>query len=148
MGKRTTKLSTVAFLSLLLIGGGCSRGPVVSVPTAPQIAEFTRNAGIALPKSSRAIGWKESRGMDDALWLKVEIPKADLDSFIAASPFRGGGLETNQSSRLYDFYDFWQTPPSQYRAGQASLPNVRTLNMVVDDSASTNAVVYMMWFEM
>lgn len=135
-------------LSLIAISVGCKRDPVISVPSPKQLAEFVRNAGITLPQSTQAIGWKESRGMDDALWLKIEMPTSDLASFLATSPFRSGGLETNQTYHLYHFSDFWQAPPARYRVGQAALPNARTLNMVIDDTGSTNTAVYMMWFEM
>ncbi len=86
--------------------------------------------------------------MDDALWLKVEMPVADLSAFIKASPFQEGGFKTNWQYDLYNFDDFLPTPPLKYRTGQKALPNVKTLNMLIDDSDSTNAVVYMMWFEM
>lgn len=86
--------------------------------------------------------------MDDALWLKVEMPAANLDAFIMASPFKDGGLQTNQPYYLYNFKEFIPTPPARFRSGQKSLPNVKTLNMLIDDSNPTNAVVYMMWFEM
>jgi hypothetical protein len=37
-------------------------------PTAAQIGEFVRKAGITLPASAQPIGWRELRGIDDALW--------------------------------------------------------------------------------
>jgi hypothetical protein len=48
--------------------------PAITTPTAAQIAEFTNNAHITLPASAQAIGWKEERGLDDALWLQVRLP--------------------------------------------------------------------------
>ena len=85
--------------------------------------------------------------MDDALWLQVRLPASDLQTFLDASPFRSVTLATNDQYRLPDFQSFFATPPVRYRAGQQSLPNARVLNMVVDESDTTNVVVYLMWHE-
>ena len=134
--------------AVVLTGCGKNSRPVISVPTSAQVAEFTQKAAVILPATAKSIGWKEFRGMDDALWLKVEMPVADLNAFIKASPFQDGGFQTNWQYDLYNFNDFLVTPPLKYRTGQKALPNVKTLNMLIDDTSPTNAVVYMMWFEM
>ena len=135
-------------LAVVLTGCGKNSAPIISVPTSAQVAEFTQKAVVTLPVTAKSTGWKESRGMDDALWLKIEMPVAELNAFIEASPFQSGGFQTNWQYDLYNFQDFLPTPPLKYRTGQKALPNVKTLNMLIDDSNPTNAVVYMMWFEM
>jgi len=137
-------------ISLLLVALlGCSRttAPVITTPTVAQIAEFTTNASITLPSSAQPVGWCEERGMDDALWLQVRLPASDLQTFLDGSPFRSVTLATNDLYCLTQFRSFFATPPVRYRAGQQSLPNARVLNMVVDESETTNVVVYLMWHE-
>ena len=143
-------MRTSLYISFLLIALlGCSRStvPVITTPTAAQITEFTTNAKITLPASAQPLGWRESRGMDDALWLQVRLPAADLQTFLDGSPFRGATLTTNDQYRIFDFRDFMPTPPIRYRCGEQQLPNARYLKMIVDESDNTNAVVYLMWHE-
>ena len=134
------------FLMVLL---GCSKTstPVITAPTATQLAEFATNASITLPPSATPIGWREERGMDDALWLQVRMPARDLQGFLDASPFRSAKLTTNDQYRVFDFRDFLPTPPVRYRSGEQGLPNARFLKMLIDESDTTNAVVYLMWHE-
>ena len=85
--------------------------------------------------------------MDDALWLQVRMPARDLQGFLDASPFRSAKLTTNDQYRVFDFRDFLPTPPVRYRSGEQGLPNARFLKMLIDESDTTNAVVYLMWHE-
>lgn len=140
------------FLSILLLLVallGCSRGTahVIATPTLAQISEFTTNARIALPASAQPIGWREERGMDDALWLQVRLPASDLQTLLDSSPFRNVTLTTNGQYCLTQFQSFFATPPVRYRAGQQSLPNARVLNILVDEGDTTNVLVYLMWHE-
>lgn len=85
--------------------------------------------------------------MDDALWLQVKIPTADLQAFLDCSPFRSSTLTTNDQYRVYKFERFLPTPPTRYRGGEQELPNARYLNIIIDESNDTNVVVYLMWHE-
>jgi hypothetical protein len=143
-------MHTSVALSLLLAAlTGCSRNsaPVITIPTAAQISEFTRHASITLPASAQAIGWREERGTDDALWLQVRMPAQDWQRFLDSSPFRNATLATNDQYRVSEFKEFFAAPPARYRAGQQQLPNARVLNMVVDESDTTNVLVYLIWHE-
>lgn len=85
--------------------------------------------------------------MDDALWLQVRLPASDSQTFLDGSPFRGVTLTTNDQYCLAQFQSFFAAPPVRYRARRQSLPNARVLNMVLDESDTTNVVVYLMWHE-
>ena len=141
------------FFTLILSAAllGCSpskpKTPVITTPTVAQIAEFTRNASITLPASARPVGWREERGMDDALWLQVKLPASDLPSFLEASPFRGVELADHDEYSLHQFEPFFSAPPTRYRAASLTLAGARVLKMVIDESVATDAVVYLMWHE-
>lgn len=144
-------MRTLLLISMLLIALlGCSRNvaPVITTPTAAQIAEFTANTKITLPASAQPIGWREERSMDDALWLQVRMPGTELQGFLDASPFRSAKLGTNDQSLIYKFRDFFLTPPLQYRCVEQRLPNARFINIIIIEEANTsNAMVYLMWHE-
>ena len=137
----------ISIIMLALLGCNRSNAPVITTPTAAQISEFTRNASITLPASALPIGWRELRSMDDALWLQVRMPARDLQTFLDSSPFRTATLMTNDQYRVSQFQEFFTTPPVHYRAGQQELPNARVLNIVIDESDTTNVVIYLMWHE-
>lgn len=146
---RTLCFNTILLSVLACMMSGCnsSSKPVIKIPTAGQIVEFTNNAHITLPASSIITGYIEMRGMDDALWLQVRMPASDLQNFLDNSPFRATSLTTNDQYRAFEFQDFLPKPPLHYRAGQQELPNARVLNMIIDESTTTNVVVYLMWHE-
>lgn len=134
----------ISFLAVMLLS--CSKS-MVTVPTPAQIGEFSRNASVSLPASAQPLGWHQNRGMDDGLWLQFRIPRADFQTFLDSSPFRSASLSTNDRYCINLFKMFWAAPPLRYRAGQQTLPNARVLNLLVDESDATNAVVYLMWHE-
>lgn len=121
--------------------------PSVTAPTAAQISEFTANAAITLPASAEPIAYREERGMDDALWLQVRMPAADLPALLGSSPFKDSKLGGTDKSIEGCFSAFWKAPPARYRSGQESLPNARVLNILIDESDPANVVVYLMWHE-
>jgi hypothetical protein len=147
---RPSLASTLPFCAIPVVLFGCSRAgaPVVTAPTAAQLAEFAQNARITLPVSAQPVGYREERGMDDALWLQIRMPAPDLQSFLDSSPFCGATLTTSDQYLVSQFQEFFTTPPTRYRAGQQELPNARVLNMVIDESDTTNVIVYLMWHEM
>jgi hypothetical protein len=134
-------------LLLLAFLLGCTGSPRVTKPTAAQIAEFTANARITLPPSAEAIGWREERGMDDALWLQVKMPAEELSAFLERSPFESAKWHSGDKYSLSQFDQFWTTPPVRYRSAHESLPNARVLNILIDESDDEEVVVYLMWHE-
>jgi hypothetical protein len=127
---------------------GCS-GRSVSVPTAAEIAEFVAKANMTLPSSAKTIGYFAEKGAtDDALWLQVRVPAADLPAFLEKSPFKEKSLNPAPNEYLLGMFSaFWKTPPSKYRSGQVSLSGGDVLNILIDDGGPGDPVVYLMWHE-
>jgi hypothetical protein len=124
------------------------RRPAFTKPTESQIAEFVSKARIGLPPSTQVIGWREERGgMDGFVWLHVTMAKQDVAGFLDNSPLRGVQLQTKHLSHASQFEPFFIAPPQQYRSGQAWLPNAQVLNILIDDSDTASAQVYLMWHE-
>lgn len=150
-GKKTMQLMylglSVLVGSMVVIGvsNSYANQQKITPPTAAQIAEFVSNTKITIPPTSQPVGWKEERGMDDALWLQIRMPTADLEVFLKNSPFSESKLETSNPYILHLFQEFQSSPPQRYRAGQQTLPNGRVLNLLIDESDAATAVVYLMW---
>ncbi|MDZ4817370.1 MAG: hypothetical protein SGJ20_00180 [Planctomycetota bacterium] len=138
----------IPFILVALTGcNGSGRAPAITKPTAAQLAEFTRNAQIALPASAQPIGWREYRGMDDSLWLQVRMPASDLQGFLNTSPFANATLESNSQHIPGNFDKFYTTPPKVYRSGQQEVQNTRALNILIDESDPKDVIVYLNWHE-
>lgn len=134
-------------IAIALVGCNQSHIPSIAPPTALQRAEFSRNTGLTLPASATAMGWHEERGLDDALWLQVKMPANDLPKFLESPPLRGIELSPNSPYFVSGFQMFVATPPTHYRAGQQPLPNAKYLTVLIDESATSEVIIYLMWNE-
>lgn len=144
---RTPFSNTIFVCALAIALLGCEYRSGITKPTAAQVAGFVHNASITLPASAQPVGWRELPDTTNVLWLQVRMPASDVAVFLASSPFNATTLATNSPYKYhtYDFGHFWQRPPRRYRAAQNWLPNGTQLHMVIDDSNSTNALLYLMW---
>ena len=143
-------VSSSFLVAIALMSFGCSSSthPPVVPPTSSQVAEFLKHANLTLPESARPIGYRaRSGGMDQALWISFSLPMIDVPAFLSTSPFQDGKLESKDEYILYLFDHFWQTPPTRYRSAQRGLPHNEAINLLIDESDATTAMIYMMWHE-
>lgn len=85
--------------------------------------------------------------MDNAFWLKLTISPQDLPVFLKNSPFRDSKLSTNDAYQINQFQELFTKPPTRYRAGQQQIEAKQVLNMLIDESDTGIAVVYLMWHQ-
>lgn len=103
---------------------------------------------LTFPESTRALNAAyESGGPDDAVYLKVEMAKQDLEAFVKNSPFANANLRSDQSP-IQNRQDLpWWNPngAKTYKARQVILPSNGALHMLVDFDDELKAVVYLTW---
>ncbi len=103
---------------------------------------------VTFPKSTRPIGIWYQYSRDDAICLKVEIAKSDLEAFIGESLFFEDELEDGWRFILEPNRGWWDPGKARtLKAGQADLPNGEFLNIGVDDSFDDKVVIYLQWNE-
>lgn len=140
-------------IALLIIGTfiyGCNsaKQPVITKPTPAQITEFTNNSTLIIPATAKAIGWYEERGMDDALYLQIEMQTSELEQFLDNTPFKNAVFSKNSEYDLYTFNVFYKSnPPTTYRSAEVWLPNARAIKILVNESNPANTIVYLLWHE-
>lgn len=79
------------------------------VNVADNIDKRGRKLGLALPTRTHIVGVKRERGIDDAIFAKIEIPPAYLPEFLRGAPFRLADLDkTGKASLPPD--DRWWDP--------------------------------------
>lgn len=127
-------------------GCGLDYDPIVT-PIPEKIRLLEESAQLKIPASSTPLLWRESHGIDMAIWLKMKMPAADLPSFFAASPINPKELSISDSFGRDRFQDFYNSPPTKYRAASYNLPQAQCLNVLIDESDPAEKVVYLMWHE-
>ena len=131
----------------------CTKAPTMKEakpPTAAQLTEFAQHTGIVFPPSAVPQLYWEIRGMDDALFLKLTLPKDAFPKFIAAAPFAGTKMTIPKdfpNATLRYFNDWMPRPPQNFQICDPSLPNARYLRCIFDFDDPQTTTIYLMWFE-
>lgn len=106
---------------------------------------------LTFPESTRPLNAAyENGGFDDAVFLKVEMDKQDLATFVKNSPFANAYLRSDQSP-IHDQKDLtWWNPDAAktYKSSQVILPSNDALNILVDLDDDKKVVVYLLWYEL
>lgn len=87
--------------------------------------------------------------MDDAMFVKLEIPATDLHLLLNQSVFSNADWDT-EFNNIFDMPDIPEWTPSSvqtFRATDLDLPNFKYLKVLIDESSSDVSVIYLMWFE-
>jgi hypothetical protein len=104
---------------------------------------------VVLPPSAHPIAVKEFPGWEDSILMKIEIPRADLDTFLAQSPFATSTFRTDRKYVSQDRDLHWWTVDSvaRYRSAYTSFANGSCLLILIDLDNASKAVLYLEWFE-
>ena len=138
------------FLAVLssMAADGCKRAASSAV-TPQKLSECSARMSVVFPQSARPIRISESHGMDDAIFLKVEINRNDLARFIQGSPFAGMVLRTDRHrlsprKRL----SWWDVDSiANFQSGEVQLPDASYLRILIGLDKPTKAMLYLEWFE-
>jgi hypothetical protein len=105
---------------------------------------------VTFPSSTELINFQEDRAwLDDTVYLRIELPRADLDRFIADSPFSGRELRTDRRDVSADPSMRWLCPDRamSYQSDQVRLPNAEYLNILIDLDDKDVLTIYLQWGE-
>jgi len=125
------------------------------------VAVSTAVMHVTFPSDTRVIGYYRSKDPantrfsmiptpDDAICLKIETARKNIDALLAASPFAGKELSgTARSVSNHSLNQPWWDPekPRRFKSGEEPLPNGCQLNILIDMDNDAKAVVYLNWFE-
>lgn len=103
--------------------------------------------GVTFPASTNFLLFHYIDSMDDAMWLKIELPASDLPAFIA-QPVLANAEWSNQSRKVSDMPKVPEWTPSQvqhFRADQIKLPSAEYLNVMIDETDTDKTIIYLMW---
>jgi hypothetical protein len=107
----------------------------------PDVAELGREVGLSLPPSTKIVAVRRESGMDDAVFAKLELARADWQRLAAQPPLSTAefGLE-NKSYLSSD--DGWWNPSTieGLRVAQIEMPKGRWLNVGVDEATKPGVV--------
>ena len=138
------------FLAVLagMAAAGCKRSASSAV-TPQKLSECSARMSVVFPQSARPIRITESHGMDDAIFLKVEINRNDLGRFIQKSPFAAMVLRTDRH-RLSPLkgLSWWDVASvANFQSGEVQLPDASYLRILIALDNTAKAMLYLEWFE-
>lgn len=111
-----------------------------------RLAALSAKMWINFPSGTRFLGVRETVGLDDAIFLKIEFDKEQWDHFIATSLLQDEEFSDERRYLLGPNEGWWDPErPQALPTAQAYLPQSKVLNMGVDRSDPTKIVIYLMW---
>jgi hypothetical protein len=118
--------------------------------TASQLAECSQRMSVRFSTNTVALGFKkETGGMDDAIFLKVRMPIAEVGEFIAVSPLAKEQFRDLATLPGANTMSWWWnfTRKRKVRYAQTSLPKAEALHMLIDAESDSSAIVYLVWHQ-
>ena len=128
-------------------GGRDSAEPDV---TKEKLQQYQKVMHLTFPAGTRGLNAREATGgPDDMLYLKVEIDREELDSFLEDSPFADANLRSDQKFVGNEKGQTWWRPDDvkTYKSAQVFLPQGEVLNILLDFDQEKKVVIYLMWHE-
>ena len=153
------KIKHVFLLSLLCLwfvftSVSCKRQASVRTrkKAKQKLDELSKIMLFSFPASTRLLGYERRRGMNDVIYLKIEIATEDLRALINNSPFCNTILRSSENNPISDISStgptWWKVKSVRtWKSGQVRLDNANYLNMLIDLDQKNKCVIYLEWFE-
>ena len=139
----------IGLVVFMLVAGCCRGGDKPAVDTGDiDLAVWEKRMHVLFPPGTKSGGIRMEAGMDNAVYLKVNIPADAWPGFLGASPVDPADLSDAKRFFLGPDNGWWD--PGQREevpTAQASLPNGSVLNMGVCLDGGDRVDVYLMWHE-
>ena len=135
-------LIAIPLLALILVACGNHSGDV----SQSDVDEFAERASLVIPASAVATDFKNIFSMDGMIFLQLNLPAADLTTFLYDSGLDGVLYnETDTGPGMAIFGDLLAEHPTKFRQGQKNLGEGFFLDVLTDEDQEAS-VVYLIWF--
>lgn len=142
-------------LLFLFIKVSCKKdAPQITDPNLAKqkLDELSKIMHLSFPLSTRLLGYKHRRGMDDVIYLKIEIATGDVKTLINNSPFCNKILRSSENNPIpivgSTGPSWWNVKSvRKWKTGGARLPGAKALQILIDLDHSDKVIVYLKWFE-
>jgi hypothetical protein len=105
--------------------------------------EIRKKLMIPLDSTMTMLSYEKIVGMDDMIFLTLEMKSEDVDSFIKNSPFRDVKLLSDR--RYVDNADTRKC--ASYESAEIGLPDAKYLRILINHDFGQKVIVYLQWFE-
>jgi len=152
-GCRAIRLYGITKLNMLLVCFGCSSSRCSSESSNDvsriMLDECERIMMCDIPTSAEGLNYLLNKGMDDTIYLKLRLPREDLDIFINKSPFKDVALRTDRRYPYWELDKEWWDldKPILFQSGEALLPKAKYLNILIDLDDPKIVIIYLCWLE-
>lgn len=144
------RLTGVVLLLLMFALVACDKvnDKETKVMNTINLSDWEHKMHLIFPDNTIALGLMENPGMDEVAYLKVSIPKHSWKDFIGSSLFHLEDMENEKRFFLGTDNEWWNPgEPVDLPTAQASLPDGSIVNVGVDLSKTSDAIIYLMWHE-
>ena len=139
---------TVLLLLFVLVACNGANDKETRIMSIINLPDWERKMHVIFPDNTEALGLKVEPGIDEATYLKVRIPKYVWESFLEESPVHLEDMDNAKRFFLGTDSDWWDpSKPVELPTAQASLPDGSIINIGVDLSKTSDAIIYLMWHE-
>ena len=150
-----TLLSAIVIGWSLTLVGSCDptqKGESGTASDTAKLAAYGKLIGTAFPPSTHLIRSKELHGLDDAVFVEIEMSTTEFSTWLQESPFAPKHIAaTNRDPfHVWDAVlpEEWTKPRiTNWQVGQVRLPNAKYLNILIDYDKVDKIRVFLNWFE-
>lgn len=144
-----TSRKIICFTCVVLAGLGvaCKETTKVgkdgaTVNVSAEIEGLSRDLGLKIPITARILGVKRERGIDDAVFAKFEMSRAEWEALKFAAPLTGADFDKASKAYLPTDEGWWDPNHAEgVRAAQIELEGGRVLDVGIDDTRDRDLVV-------
>ena len=141
-------ITVLLLLLLVLVACDGANDKETRIINTINLSDWEHKMHVIFPDNTEALGLKVNPGMDEVAYLKVSIPKHSWKGFIEGSLFHLEDMDNAKRFFLGTDSDWWDpSKPVELPTAQASLPDGTIVNVGVDLSKTSDAIIYLMWHE-
>ncbi len=130
----------------------CRKSESLTIPTQEQLKYCEDVMQMAFPKSATPLAMKYVRGLDDVIYLKLQISPGDGVRLIRQSPFATVPLSTVEKSvspQEFTHLAWWDIDRVQkFQSAKIELPKPAILHLLIDRDDSKKLTIYLEYWEM
>lgn len=135
-------------VALVSLGIACKettkivKGGTTVVNASADIEALSRELGLKIPNTSRIVGVKRERGIDDAVFAKFEMSRSDWGALQLRPPLSGADFDKAGKAYLPTDEGWWDPNHAEgVRAAQIEIEGGRVLDVGIDDTHGGDLVV-------
>lgn len=144
-------LSIAVVIGVSMVGCGESRNDISTTRvTSAMQQDIRERTKLQFPETTRFLMYELIERHDDRIWLVIEMPELDLDSFLKQPLLKDvRWSKTTNSIKSSIEHEAWRPEElTQFRSMSFHPHSGETMKITIDDSQRDPKVIYIVWYQM